>query len=236
MMTATEHTTAQQVAELRERIAAAEAASNRPAGSVRLLAVSKTHPPEACLDALASGITDLAENRVQELEAKAAAVAEHGVTVQWHLVGPLQSNKVGLVVNRGWLLHAIDRSSTVARVARLSAVPSLQGVLIQVNVDADPAKSGCTPSQAPALVDEAVRAGLDVRGLMTVPPLASDPRRHFATLRELAQTLQRDHVGLTELSMGMSGDFEAAIAEGATMVRIGSAIFGTRGAGAWSAP
>lgn len=236
MMATTERATAQQVARLRDRIAEAEAAANRPAGSVRLLAVSKTHPPAACLDALAAGIDDLAENRVQELDAKAAVVAEHGVDVRWHLVGPLQSNKVGLVVNRGWLLHAIDRSATVARVARLSAVPSLQPVLIQVNVGADPAKSGCTPAQAPALVDEAARAGLDVRGLMTVPPIATDPRRHFAALRELAASLQRDHVGLTELSMGMSGDFEAAIAEGATMVRIGAAIFGPRGTAPWSAP
>lgn len=240
MMAATLESTATRVQRVRERLAQAEVAAGRAPGSVRLVAVSKTHSPRDCIAAIAAGVVDLGENRVQECEAKATLVADEGHQPQWHLIGPLQSNKVAKVADQGWWLHGLDRASIIDKVARASSAPAAQTVLIQVNVANDPAKSGCTIDQAPALVERAVVAGLDVRGLMTIPPMApsgvdatQDARRHFATLRELAVRLQRDHPQLVELSMGMSADLEGAVAEGATLVRIGTAVFGTRGDGPW---
>jgi pyridoxal phosphate enzyme (YggS family) len=234
---------------VRERIVAAATAAGRDPSDIRLIAVSKTHAPSDCVAAIAAGVTDLGENRVQELVGKADRVAGAlAVAPQdspdrkpaWHLIGPLQSNKVGAVVNRGWWLHTLDRRSVIDRVARLSADPGRQRVLLQVNIGADPAKSGCTPREAPALLAHALQSGLDVRGLMTVPPLASAPElaaseaaEHFAALQSLQAQLRREHEALSELSMGMSSDLEAAIAHGATMVRIGTAIFGDRGDRPW---
>ncbi|MFT5222452.1 MAG: pyridoxal phosphate enzyme (YggS family) [Glaciecola sp.] len=234
---------------VRERIVAAAVAAGRDPSGIRLIAVSKTHAPSDCAAAIAAGVADLGENRVQELVAKAdrvagaLAAAPQGSPDRqpaWHLIGPLQSNKVGAVVNRGWWLHTLDRRSVIDRVARLSDDPGLQRVLLQVNIGADPAKSGCTPREAPALLSHALESGLDVRGLMTVPPLASAPElagseaaEHFAALQSLQTQLRREHDALCELSMGMSSDLEAAITHGATMVRIGTAIFGDRGDRPW---
>ncbi len=232
---------ADRVTQVRERIAAAADDAGRDAAGITLVAVSKTHPPAVVAEAVDAGVTDLGENRVQELVAKADAVQhDHGRSPTWHLVGPLQSNKAKLVVDRGWWLHGIDRTSIVDRLARLAERPAEQVVLVQVNVGDDPAKHGCTIHDAPALIDHAASAGLDVRGLMTIPPLPAEAtsanegaRPHFAALRELRDRLARDHRGLTELSMGMSADLEAAVAEGATLVRIGTAVFGDRRAAAW---
>lgn len=227
---------------VRARIEAAASAAGRDPADVRLVAVSKTHPPAACLDVLAAGLSDLGENRVQELDAKSVIVdRDAAAPPTWHLIGPLQSNKVKDVVDRGWWLHGIDRAKLVRRVGDQSTNPSDQPVLIQVNIGKDPAKAGCAPSDAAGLVDLAVDAGLDVRGLMTIVPLPgpdADPaaaaRPHFAALRELRDRLRVDHPGLRELSMGMTDDLDAAVAEGATIVRVGTAIFGPRGAAAWS--
>ncbi len=232
-------TLAQRLDAVQQRIADAAEVAGRDPADVTLVAVSKTHAPEDVADAITAGATHFGENRVQELVAK-AEVVDAPSSVQWHLIGPLQSNKAQHVVDRGWWLHGVDRTSLVDRLARVAQRPGDQRVLVQVNVGEDPAKHGCTVEEAPSLVDHAVRAGLAVRGLMTVPPLppdgvdaATDARRHFQALRELRDRLAREHADVTELSMGMSADLEAAVAEGATMVRIGTAVFGARGTAPW---
>jgi pyridoxal phosphate enzyme (YggS family) len=222
------------VAVVRDRIARAASLADRDPASVRLIGITKTHAAEVALAALAAGIEDLGENRTAELVAKAAAVP----TARWHLVGRLQRNKVREVVGRGWLLHAVDRDALVDAVAaRAASLGAVQDVLIQVNVGDDPAKGGCDLARLGELVTYASAHGaLRVRGLMTVPPLpppGEDPGRHaaplFRRLREARDEMRQRHPGIEELSMGMSDDLEAAVREGATMVRIGTALFGDRG-------
>lgn len=230
------------LAAVRERMARAAAAAGRDPASVLLIGITKTHPPEVAAGALSAGLLDLGENRVDELVAKSSAVPG----ARWHLVGRLQSNKVRDAVGRAVLLHAVDRPGLVDAVSRrASALGIVQAVLVQVNVGEDPAKGGCRLSEADGLVAYArQRPGVRVEGLMTVPPLpppGGDPtaaaRPYFAALRELRDRLGSEPVagdvpGGTEhglhLSMGMSDDLEAAVAEGATMVRIGTALFGHR--------
>lgn len=209
---------AARVVEVRERIAAAARAAGRDPGSVRLVAATKTQPVEAVAAVVAAGVVDLGENRAQELVAKAPGLA--AASPVWHFIGRLQRNKINQLAP--WVVwwQSIDRPALIAALA--SRVPGAR-ILVEVNIGGEPQKGGCAPTDAPRLVDEARTAGLEVAGLMTVAPAAGDPRPGFATLRELAGRL-----GVTELSMGMSGDFEAAVAEGATMVRVGSALFGPR--------
>jgi pyridoxal phosphate enzyme (YggS family) len=165
-------------------------------------------------------LTDLGENRAQELLAKAPELAAEAAPPTWHFVGQLQRNKVtGLTPWVQWW-HSVDRFVLGEAIARRA--PGAR-VLVEVNLAEEPRKAGCAPNAAPALVGELRGLDLDVVGLMTVAPQAGDRRRWFATLRDLATTLE-----LRELSMGMSDDFEAAIEEGATMVRVGRAIFGER--------
>jgi hypothetical protein len=183
-----------------------------------VVAVSKSVPPARIAAAVAAGQVDLGENRAQEMLGHASALGD--VAVRWHFVGRLQRNKVRTVAPLVHLWHSVDRPDLVAELARRAPGAAL---LVQVNVAGEVAKAGCSPEEVAGLVSAAVDAGLVVRGLMTVPPAAGDPRRWFAALRELAARL-----GLAELSMGMSGDLEAAIAEGATIVRVGRAIFGPR--------
>jgi pyridoxal phosphate enzyme (YggS family) len=225
------------IAAVRARIVAAAAAAGRDPAAVRLIGVTKTQPAEVAAAAVAAGLTDLGENRTSELVAKAAAVPD----VRWHLVGRLQRNKVREVVGRGWLLHAVDREPLVAALAaRAAALGAVQDVLVQVNVGDDPAKGGCDLTRAADLVTYAAgHATLRVRGLMTVPPLppsGTDPGRHaaplFRRLREVRDEVRERHPEVEELSMGMSDDLEAAVQEGATMVRIGTALFGPRADGA----
>lgn len=222
----------------RDRLARAAAAAGRPVADVLLIGVTKTHPPAVCRAAIAAGLLDLGENRVQEWQAKAPLVPG----ARWHLVGALQRNKVRAVVGSGVLLHGVDRRSLVdALEARAAAADVVQRLLIQVNVGADPAKAGCRVHDVADLVAYArSRPHLAVEGLMTMPPLAApgtDPgaaaRPHFAALRRLRDELQPDHPEVVHLSMGMSADLEAAVAEGATMVRVGTALFGPRGEGPW---
>ena len=220
------------VTELRARIAAAaEAAGRRPA-DVRLIAVTKSHPVETVRTAAAAGLSDLGENRVQELVAKQPEVEG----VRWHLIGPLQRNKVRHVVGRQVLVHSLDRPALAEALSRRAEQEGvLQRVLVQVNVAGDPAKHGCRLDESEDLVAYARGLpSLSVEGLMTIPPLptGSDPvaaaRPHFATLRELRDRLRPRFPEVLHLSMGMSADVEAAVAEGATMVRVGTALFGTR--------
>ncbi len=197
--------------------------STLPPG-VTLVAVSKAQPAEAIREAYAAGQRHFGENYVQEWRDKAAALADLP-DLAWHFVGGLQTNKVKYLVGRVALVHAVDREELGREIARRSAGAGITTrVLVEVNVAGEASKAGCSPADAPALV-ASLRAlpGLEVAGLMCIPPPDEPPRPLFARLRELAASL-----GLRELSMGMSGDYPDAIAEGATLVRVGTAIFGER--------
>jgi pyridoxal phosphate enzyme (YggS family) len=210
----------ERLADVRARIAAAARASGRAADAVRLIAVSKEVDVDAVRAALAADQRDFGENRAQELEAKAGALASASPAPVWHFIGRIQRNKVRSLAGAVALWHSVDRVEVGDEIARHA--PGAR-VLVQVNVGDEPQKGGCRPADAEALAAHLTARGLAVEGLMTVPPQLGDPRPHFARLRELAAAL-----GLSTLSMGMSGDYEAAIAEGATLVRVGTAVFGAR--------
>jgi PLP dependent protein len=206
---------------VRERIAAACSRARRDPASVRLIAVSKTKPIEMLRQAMAAGQTAFGENYAQELREKAAALPG----AEWHFVGALQTNKARLVVGRAALIHTCDRLPLAQELSkRAKAAGLVQRVLLEVNVGREPQKAGALPQEVPALLEE-VRAlpALACEGLMCIPPAEGDPRGFFRLLRELA-----GQCGLPQLSMGMSADYEAAIEEGATLVRVGTAIFGER--------
>jgi PLP dependent protein len=204
-----------------ERLARVRAAV--PPG-VTLVAVSKGHPAASIREAYAAGQRHFGENYVQEWRDKAEALADLG-DLAWHFVGSLQTNKVKYLVGRVALLHAVDRLDLAREISRRSVhAGTVTRVLVEVNVAAEPSKAGCPPAEVPALVAAAkALPGLDLRGLMCIPPAEGDPRPHFGTLREL-----RERLALAELSMGMSADYQAAIEEGSTIVRVGTAIFGER--------
>jgi pyridoxal phosphate enzyme (YggS family) len=210
-----ELTVAERVAEVRARIDAAAARAGRDLASVTLVAATKTVDPERVQQVIDAGVVNVGENRAQELLAKTAV---HGA--RWHFLGRLQRNKVRQLAP--WLVcwQSVDRPELGAEIARRA--PGAR-VLVEVNVGEESQKGGCAPSAVPALVDALRGDGLDVAGLMTVPPHGDDPRRWFARLREQAVALE-----LPELSMGMTDDFEVAVEEGATMVRVGRALFGAR--------
>jgi pyridoxal phosphate enzyme (YggS family) len=203
------------VADVRDRLAAAARRSGREPDAVRLVAVTKGVGVPRIRQALAAGVADLGESRAQELLGKAPELT--GREVSWHFVGRLQRNKVGALAPLISLWHSVDRAELGETIARRAPGAS---VLVEVNVAGDPDKAGCEPAAAPALVEELDRLGLAVEGLMTVPEFGADPRPAFGALRELGTRL-----GLPELSMGMSEDFEAAVEEGATIVRVGRALF-----------
>ncbi|MBT9497841.1 MAG: YggS family pyridoxal phosphate-dependent enzyme [Zoogloea sp.] len=209
---------------------AAEAVGREPAG-VRLLAVSKTWPADSVREAAAAGQRAFGENYVQEGVAKVEALA--GLGLEWHFIGPLQSNKTRLVANSFAWVHSIDRLKIAERLSEQRDVhlPPLE-VCIQVNVSGEASKSGVAPDDLPELA-RAVAAlpRLRLRGLMAIPEPTSDvalQRARFASLRQLREQLNAGGLQLDTLSMGMSDDLEAAIAEGSTMVRVGTAIFGGR--------
>jgi pyridoxal phosphate enzyme (YggS family) len=218
-------TVAARLAEVHERIVAAARAAGRAPEEIRLVAVSKAVDAAAVAEAAAAGQRDFGENRAQELLAKTAALAVSSgappLELTWHFIGRLQRNKVKAIARHVSLWHSVDRADLGAEIARHA--PGAR-VLAQVNIAGEAQKGGCPPPELPALVDALRDLGLAVDGLMTVPPLSGDPRPHFAALRDLAQ----QH-GLAVLSMGMSGDFEAAIAEGSTLVRVGTALFASAG-------
>jgi hypothetical protein len=197
---------------------------------VRIVAVTKTHGPEAVRAAVAAGLTDIGENRVQEAMEKQDALA--GVRVDWHLIGTLQRNKARHAAGRFALIHSIDRLDLAAELDRRAAQGSRQAVLVQVNCSDEPQKGGVEPGGLPALLDAlAGLAHLEVRGLMTMSALTDDvaeQRRAFRRLRELRDAGERSGHRLPELSMGMSGDFPVAVEEGATMIRLGTLLFGER--------
>lgn len=204
------------VARVRARIEAAGGDPDR----VRLLAVTKGHPVSAITAALDAGLLDMGESYAQELAGKADALEGE---VRWHFIGGLQRNKVRLVAPHVHLWQSVDRLSLAAEIARHAPGAAL---LVQVNVSGLEHQSGCAPERVAAVVEGCADLGLDVRGLMAIGPRGPEAvvRAGFASVRELA-----DRLDLPERSMGMSGDLEAAVAEGSTMVRIGTDLFGPRG-------
>lgn len=222
-------------AEILERIAAACARVGRDPAGVQLVAVSKTVPAERLRDAVAAGLTDLGENRVQEGEAKRPDLP----AATWHLIGPLQSNKARRALEAFDIIQSVDgvelaqRLDRLAREVRAAGPASPYPILLQVNVDGDPAKAGFAPDDLSAALDGIVDLdALEVRGLMTIGRFTSDPdvaRPTFTALRRLSEELRTGHTGLgPALSMGMTDDFEVAVEEGATIVRVGRALFGER--------
>lgn len=222
---------AERIGQLENRIARACEAAHRSPESVILLAVSKTRSPEEIGQALAAGIRRFGENYLDEAAAKQDALADSDL--EWHFIGPIQSNKTRAIAARFDWVQSVDRARIVRRLGdqRPDGRPPLN-VLLQVNVDREPQKAGCAPE---ALAELAARVAefpaLKLRGLMAIPSAENPPARTraaFAEMRRLFESLQADHADMDTLSMGMSGDLEAAIAEGATLVRIGTALFGPR--------
>ncbi|OGT98392.1 MAG: YggS family pyridoxal phosphate enzyme [Geobacteraceae bacterium GWB2_52_12] len=215
------------------RISAAAEIAGRDPSSVSLVAVSKTRPSADIIEAFKAGQVIFGENYIQELAPKLAEVAE---AVEWHFIGHLQSNKVKYIAGRVSMIHTVDRISLAQEIDKQwKKLGRVCDVLIQVNISGEITKSGTTEAGAIQLIREcALLPNIKVKGLMTMPPFFDDPdaaRPYFAELRRLSETVadqQIAGVDMVELSMGMSGDFEAAIQEGATLVRVGTAIFGGR--------
>jgi len=220
------------LARVREEIARVQAREGVGA-EVGIIAVTKGHPPEAALAAHGAGVDDLGENRVQAGVAKIEQLAE--LPVRWHLIGHLQSNKARLVPGRFAMVHSVDSgrvADALARaVSKLGSGPALP-VLLQVNTGGEGQKSGCRPEEAEALAQHVLALpDLELRGLMTMAPFTDDEavqRRVFAGLRRVREELEARGIQLPELSMGMSGDYQAAVAEGATLLRLGTVLFGER--------
>ncbi len=218
------------LAEVQERIATAQARGGFT-HRVTIIAVTKTHGPEAVFAAKAVGLTDVGENRVQEALAKQEAVgADSGMA--WHLIGSLQRNKARQAVGRFSLIHSVDRADLAVELARRLGSGQRQPVLVEVNCSGEAQKGGVTPEAAPALVAAIVaHPELAFRGLMTMAALTADAREQrvtFEKLFSLKEALERSGYPVAELSMGMSGDFESAVEAGATMVRLGTLLFGRR--------
>jgi len=224
-------TIAENVARVRGRIAEAAARAGRRAEEIQLLAVTKYVGDEEIRAVVASGCTTLAENRPQELVRKAESL--HDLPVQWHLIGHLQRNKIRRVLPLVAMVESVDSTRLLAAVDRIAGeLERRVPVLLEINVSGETQKHGLDPAEFPPLVETLDKyAHVEVRGLMAMSSLEGGPdtaRAEFAALRELRDRVQRncpEGVKLTELSMGMSGDFEAAVQQGATIVRIGSALF-----------
>lgn len=229
----------ERIARVRERVERAAWRCGRNVAEIRIVAVSKTQPPQAIEAALAAGIIDIGENYVQEARAKAKAVRRPAV---WHLVGALQRNKVRPALELFQWIHTLDRPELVLALQRRLAEQGRPAVdvLIEVNLGGEPTKSGVTVEDLPALLEATASCPqLCVRGFMTIPPPTPDPkeaRPFFRRLRELRDYWSGQRIpgaSLEHLSMGMSEDFEVAIEEGATMIRLGRAIFGERATKPW---
>lgn len=214
-----------------QRISAAEQLADRHSGSVSLLAVSKTKPDELIRAAWDAGQRAFGENYAQEAEEKAQRLTD--LNIEWHFIGPIQSNKTrGLAQTMAWI-HSVDRLKIAQRLSdqRPADLPPLN-ICLQIKLSNEPTKSGIVPSELPALVQEVIKLPkLRLRGLMAIPAATSDyqeQRQAFNQLQTLLSELQKQHPEVDTLSMGMSGDLEAAVAEGSTMVRVGTDIFGAR--------
>lgn len=230
-MTGNGHSIAENLTAVRGRIAEAERAGGREPGSVALLAVSKKHPAAALREAATAGQRRFGESYLQEALGKMEALAD--LDLEWHFIGPLQSNKTRAVAERFDWVHSVDRLKLAHRLSeqRPEGMAPLQ-VCLQVNVSGEASKSGVPPAELPGLAAAvAGLPGLTLRGLMAIPTPSDDPRLQRAPFRALAMALSDlrvEGLALDTLSMGMSGDLEAAIVEGATIVRVGSDLFGAR--------
>jgi pyridoxal phosphate enzyme (YggS family) len=226
-----EQSIARRLAAVRERVAAAALAAGRAPAEVRIVGVSKKQPLAAVRAALAAGLEDFGENFLQEALGKIDGLGAS--PARWHFIGALQSNKTAAVAERFDWVHSVDRLKLAERLSRQrpDGIEPLN-VCVQVNIGDEHSKSGAAPGEAAELARQvAALPRLRLRGLMAVPPPETDPERQRAWCRQLAtlyRRLQQEGLALDTLSMGMSDDLEAAIAEGATMVRIGTAIFGAR--------
>lgn len=209
-----------------DRTASAARRAGRDPSAITVVAVSKSKPVSAIESLYELGHRDFGENRAQEMSEKAGLLP---ADIRWHFVGALQSNKARLVRPITYLLHSMDRESLAGAWIKGNGLPP--PVLVEVNTGREPQKSGVLPEAAAALIDRLTALGLVVRGLMAIPPMADDPeqqRPHFEALRRLRDAMAGDHPELVELSMGMTDDFEVAVEEGASMIRVGRAIFGAR--------
>jgi pyridoxal phosphate enzyme (YggS family) len=219
---------------VRDRIAAAAERAGRDPASIALVAVTKTIDAAGIREAVAAGASRLGENRVQEAKEK---IEQLGPIASWHLIGRLQTNKAKYAVRLFDLIHSVDGPELAKELDRQAGKRGkVQDVLIEVNIAGEEQKAGVALSDAVALIkDAATFRNIRVLGLMTMPPFSEDPeasRPHYRRLRELAEAVKREKipgVPMEVLSMGMSGDYEVAVEEGATMVRVGTAIFGRRG-------
>lgn len=218
------------LAEVSQRVAAAAARVGRDPSEVTLVAVSKTFPAHVIVEALDAGAVDLGENRAQELKEKAAVL---GPRPRWHFIGHLQTNKARQVVGTAVLIHAVDRIGLADAIARRAgSLGVTQDVLIEVNVSGESSKHGVEPGRAVPLAKEITELqNIRVRGVMTVPPYPDSPedsRPIYKELAALGNQLRSEFPDADQLSMGMTRDFEVAVEEGATFVRVGEAIFGSR--------
>ena len=220
------HDPAAALTAIQDRIAAAARIARRKADDISLIAVSKTHPADRIQPLIDAGQRVFGENRVQEAADKWPALRDATPGIQLHLIGQLQSNKADEAVALFDAIHSVDRPSLVAALAKaMDKADKRPACFVQVNIGDEPQKGGCAVADLPALLTEARAADVPVAGLMCLPPASVEPAPYFALLSKLA----RDY-GLNGLSMGMSDDFETAVTIGATHVRIGSALFGARGA------
>jgi hypothetical protein len=216
-----------------DRIASAAKRAGRDPSSVRLIVVTKTVDVESIRHAVAAGASVLGENRVQEARGKIETL---GTIARWHLIGHLQTNKAKYAVKLFDLIHSVDNLELAKELDKQAGkIGKVQNVLIEVNISGEASKAGMAVKEAPALVKETSKLkNVSIQGLMTVPPFSDNPedsRPYFRVLRELLESIARENisgVSMKVLSMGMSGDFEVAVEEGATMVRVGTAIFGAR--------
>jgi pyridoxal phosphate enzyme (YggS family) len=217
------------LAVVRETVAQRQAASGW-SHPVRIVAVTKTHGPEAVRAALAAGLTDIGENRVQEALQKQDALGD--VAPRWHLIGTLQRNKARHAAGRFALIQSVDRADLAVELDRRISAEHRQAVLVQVNCSDEPQKGGVMPASLPNFLDQLQSLQrIEVQGLMTMSALTDDTgeqRRAFRMLRDLRDSAQSSGHPLPELSMGMSGDYPAAVEEGATMIRLGTVLFGER--------
>ena len=224
---------AENLQEVRAEMEAAARRAGRDPGEVMLLAVTKTHPVAVVREAIAAGLTELGENRVQELLEKQAQITD---PVRWHLIGHLQTNKVKNVVGRVALIHSVESLRLAEEISRKAvALGLVQNVLVELNMAGEESKFGIKPEECRAFLRQiAPLPGLKVKGLMTVAPFVEDPERnrvYFRQMRELSVDIaaeKLDNVDMEHLSMGMSNDFAVAVEEGATIVRVGTRLFGDR--------
>lgn len=218
------------LAAVRDRIADACRAAGRDPAEVTLVAVSKTFPANDVLLLRSLGVADFGESYDAEAAAKAAALAQAGVTPRWHFVGGLQRNKARSVASYASVVHSLDRPEVVDALARAAArAGRVVDGLVQVRLDDAEGRSGVAPADAEALADRvAASGGVRLAGVMCVAPLGGDARAAFAALREVSERLRRSHPDATTISAGMTGDLADAIAEGSNCVRVGTALFGGR--------